>query len=510
MGLALWVAQIRLTAAQHSEQLSTAGQRIYADVLRMNEALRGLLLEPPSEGAQSGRSDAASAESDLLANLSDLQRGFPDQPALTGALRSFREFAERTLLPFDHRVMELAGTDPVAARTEYGKNRAALQDQHEALLANLERELDLVKNSELSHAQGLFAAGLAGLLLIVITALFLARSQSSSWARLLYHASARVERMRRGDFTEDVDSEPTADFGALTDGFNRLAADLSQLVGQVQLSVAEVDATSHDLSKTTDHQQSAAQDVESAASQAETAAGKIAAGSNDLIHTIKEASRTVDQSWQLAGDGQAALTGIEATMSQLVEATGSLEAKLGALSEKAAHLDGAITAIVKVADQTNLLSLNAAIEAEKAGEYGLGFAVVATEIRRLSDQTAVATNDLEKMIKGMHGLILDGVTTIGKFSEGTRESLQSLSHAGTQLAQSIEQMRKISGQFQSVLESVNAQAADVQRLNRTMEQLNEAARQSAETLRQSTVGLGKLNGAARDLQTSVLRLARSK
>jgi len=122
----------------------------------------------------------------------------------------------------------------------------------------------------------------------------------------------------------------------------------------------------------------------------------------------------------------------------------------------------------------------------------------------------VATNDLEKMIKGMHGLILDGVTTIGKFSEGTRESLQSLSHAGTQLAQSIEQMRKISGQFQSVLESVNAQAADVQRLNRTMEQLNEAARQSAETLRQSTVGLGKLNGAARDLQTSVLRLARSK
>ena len=70
-----------------------------------------------------------------------------------------------------------------------------------------------------------------------------------------------------------------------------------------------------------------------------------------------------------------------------------------------------------MADQTNLLSLNAAIEAEKAGEYGLGFAVVAMEIRRLADQTAVATYDIEKMVKEMHSAVAAGVMGMDKFSD---------------------------------------------------------------------------------------------
>ena len=77
-------------------------------------------------------------------------------------------------------------------------------------------------------------------------------------------------------------------------------------------------------------------------------------------------------------------------MRQLAEATTSISAKLGIISEKANNINSIVTTITKVADQTNLLSLNAAIEAEKAREYGLGFAVVAREIRRLADQTASA------------------------------------------------------------------------------------------------------------------------
>ena len=92
-------------------------------------------------------------------------------------------------------------------------------------------------------------------------------------------------------------------------------------------------------------------------------------------------------------------------MRQVMDAAGSINAKLAVLNEKAGNINQVVTTITKVADQTNLLSLNAAIEAEKAGEYGRGFAVVATEIRRLADQTAVATYDIEQMVKEIQSAV---------------------------------------------------------------------------------------------------------
>ena len=111
-------------------------------------------------------------------------------------------------------------------------------------------------------------------------------------------------------------------------------------------------------------------------------------------------------------------------MRQVMEAAGSINAKLAVLNEKAGNINQVVTTITKVADQTNLLSLNAAIEAEKAGEYGRGFAVVATEIRRLADQTAVATYDIEQMVKEIQSAVSAGVMGMDKFSEEVRRGMQ--------------------------------------------------------------------------------------
>src|SRR6266699_6172202 len=99
---------------------------------------------------------------------------------------------------------------------------------------------------------------------------------------------------------------------------------------------------------------------------------------------------------------------------------------LTAIQERAHDITTVVTTITKVADQTNLLSLNAAIEAEKAGEYGLGFAVVATEIRRLADQTAVATFDIEQMVKEILSAVSAGVMGMDKFSEEVRRGMQDV------------------------------------------------------------------------------------
>ena len=101
----------------------------------------------------------------------------------------------------------------------------------------------------------------------------------------------------------------------------------------------------------------------------------------------------------------------------------TINSRLAVLSDKAGNINTVVTTITKVADQTNLLSLNAAIEAEKAGEYGRGFAVVATEIRRLADQTAGATYEVAQIVKEMQTAVSASVMGMDKFSEEVRRGM---------------------------------------------------------------------------------------
>jgi len=149
--------------------------------------------------------------------------------------------------------------------------------------------------------------------------------------------------------------------------------------------------------------------------------------------------------------------------------------------------------------------LNAAIEAEKAGEYGLGFAVVAMEIRRLADQTAVATYDIEKMVKEMQSAVAAGVMGMDKFSEEVRRGVDEVRQVGGQLAQIIHQVQTLTPRFHTVNEGMNAQATGAQQISETLTQLNEAAQLTAESLRQSNAAIEQLKEAARGLQEGVAR-----
>jgi methyl-accepting chemotaxis protein WspA len=196
---------------------------------------------------------------------------------------------------------------------------------------------------------------------------------------------------------------------------------------------------------------------------------------------------------------------MEETMRQVLDAAGSISAKLAVLNEKATNINQVVTTITKVADQTNLLSLNAAIEAEKAGEYGKGFAVVASEIRRLADQTAVATYDIEQMVKEIQSAVSAGVMGMDKFSEEVRRGMQEVQHVGGELSQIIQQVQALAPRVESVNEGMQAQATGAEQISQALTQLTEAAQQTVESLRQSSVAVDGLNQVSSGLRTSVSR-----
>jgi methyl-accepting chemotaxis protein WspA len=176
------------------------------------------------------------------------------------------------------------------------------------------------------------------------------------------------------------------------------------------------------------------------------------------------------------------------------------------LNEKASNINQVVTTITKVADQTNLLSLNAAIEAEKAGDHGRGFAVVATEIRRLADQTAIASYDIEQLVKEMQSAVSAGVMGMDKFSEEVRQGVQEVEQVSEQLAQIIRQVQALAPQFETVNEGMQMQSTGAQQISEALTQLTESAQQTVDSLHQSGIVMDQLNSTANDLRTSVSRL----
>ena len=164
-----------------------------------------------------------------------------------------------------------------------------------------------------------------------------------------------------------------------------------------------------------------------------------------------------------------------------------------------------VTTITKVADQTNLLSINAAIEAEKAGEYGLGFLVVAREIRRLADMTAVATLDIERMVKEMQYSVSAGVMEMDKFSEQVRKVVGEVGQIGGQLGQIITGAQGLHRQFDQVTEGMRVQSQGAEQIREAMTRLSEAANQTSLALREFNKATESLREAVGGLKDEVSR-----
>ncbi len=309
----------------------------------------------------------------------------------------------------------------------------------------------------------------------------------------------------KGDLTQQLDFGRYDEFGLLIKGFNRMVTYLRDLVGQIQRSGIQVTSSITELAATNNQQEVTANENAATANEIAASTTEIAATGAHLLSTMKKVNSMTKNAAQAAAEGQKGLAGIDSTMVKMEEATGAIVTKLQILNDKASDIADVVKTINKVADQTNLLSLNAAIEAEKAGEYGAGFAVVATEIRRLADQTAVATLDIEKMVKEVQSAISSAVMGIDKFSEDANSSVKNVRVISEQLTGVIEQVEVITPQVESLTEGIEAQTQGAHQISDAISHLNEAAQQTAESLSQTSGAISQLHQAALGLQEGAAR-----
>jgi methyl-accepting chemotaxis protein WspA len=258
---------------------------------------------------------------------------------------------------------------------------------------------------------------------------------------------------------------------------------------QVTTSVTEIAASSRELEATFTEQVASTNQVGNRAQE-------IASTSKDLVRTMENVMNMSQATAGSAVNSQQDLQSMKSTMTQLAKATTGISSKLDLIREKANNISTVVTTITKVADQTNLLSLNAAIEAEKAGEYGQGFSVVSREIRRLADQTAVATLEIDGMVKEMQSAVASGVMEMDKFTNEVERGAEDIRRIGAQIAQMIKKVQSLTPHFEIVNQGMEQQSYSAEQISESMMQLGEASTQTADALREINIVLDRLNETA--------------
>ena len=359
----------------------------------------------------------------------------------------------------------------------------------------------------------LSTAGAVILLITIAAAVFLGTrlvrplTRASQLARLVAEGdiqSAR-ERMRYMD-----DSRILATLAASKDeidqlkhSFHAMVKDLASLIGQVQEAGIAVTTSATEISVSAMQLESTVALQASSTRQVSASSREINVRSEELVHTLGQVGVSVTETAGQAESAQRDMERMGSAINRLMTATESISSRLSVISDKANRISSVTTTINKISDQTALLSLNAAIEAEKAGEYGKGFSVVAREISRLADRTAASVRDIETMVREMQSSVSSGVMEMDKFADEVRRGVAEVNDSATCLETIIQAVRAMEPQFQCVTDGMNAQSDSARQISEAMVMLSSTADQTRESLAEFGRVTGHLTDAVQSLLSEV-------
>lgn len=288
--------------------------------------------------------------------------------------------------------------------------------------------------------------------------------------------------------------------------FVHMTHSLHSLVLQVHRSGIQVLASTTEISASSRQMEATAAQQASSTNQVSVTAREISSSCKLLLESVQRVLAVASETLSLAREGQNRLSRMQSKMGALTKATSSIASQLDGISRTTGGIGSVVTTMTKVADQTNLLSLNATIEAEKAGKFGLGFSVVAREIQRLADQTAVSTLDIENLVREMGATVSAGVTEMDEFVNQVRETMEEVETISSVVVSSIvDHLHELLPRFEELGGAMNAQSTGAEEISKAMNQLSEGAEQTRRVIHDFGNVTKQLISAAAELREEVSR-----
>lgn len=302
-----------------------------------------------------------------------------------------------------------------------------------------------------------------------------------------------------GDLTQSIPVTSRDEIGGLAQGVNRLISKIRDIMNHIADDAVQLSAAAQQLSATSEQMVTGIQEVSSQTGNVATASEEMAATSCEIANNCVVAADLSQQATTFASTGTDVVERTIAVMGRIAAKVQESAATIESLGIRSDQIGEIIGTIEDIADQTNLLALNAAIEAARAGEQGRGFAVVADEVRALAERTTRATREISSMINAIQAETREAVVTMKKgvaeVGEGTSEATKS----GDALQEILEQVNAVTTQVSQIAAAAEQQTATTGEISSNIHQITELIQNAERGIRDTASSSVQLAVLGEDL-----------
>ncbi|KPX06627.1 Methyl-accepting chemotaxis protein [Pseudomonas savastanoi] len=314
-----------------------------------------------------------------------------------------------------------------------------------------------------------------------------------------------VERVASGDLSRNLKVDRKDELGKLQATIQRMTVSLRELVGGIRDGVTQIASAAEELSAVTEQTSAGVNSQKVETDQVATAMHEMTATVQEVARNAEEASEAAVAADRQARDGERVVNEAIAQIERLASAVGNSSEAMGALKQESDKIGSVLDVIKSVAEQTNLLALNAAIEAARAGEAGRGFAVVADEVRSLAQRTQKSTEEIEALIAGLQSGTQQATTVMDSSRELSTSSVELTRRAGGSLESITKTVSAIQAMNQQIAAAAEEQSATAEEINRSIINVRDVSEQTSAASEETAASSVELARLGNHLQLLVSR-----